>query len=347
MSKSLKNYFRRLAEGYERGPLVYLLLPLLVLGENAFRVVTSISRGLYEKKIAKRTKLPYPVISIGNLTWGGTGKTPLVEYVARKIGARNKTPLILTRGYSHDEVEQFKHHVPEALIGVGKERLKVAHEVAKDKKIDVAILDDGLQHWPIARELEIITINALNPFGNKNLIPRGILREPLSILSRAEIVVISHANLVKADELSGLREIILKHAPNAQIVETYLEPLFFFRARKRARVTMDRLMNQRVTTFSGVGVPKSFQLLLSRSQIRPVRNFEFTDHHKFSEKELNEIKSVSESASVDEIVTTEKDFYRDPELISKVLNPLVLATKLRVKSGEDALLEKIFRLTRI
>ncbi len=340
----MKNYFRRLAQGYENGKLSSMLYPVLDFSSCVYGQAVASLRNLHEKKVLRRTKLPFPVISIGNLTWGGTGKTPFVEYLVRKISESQRAALILTRGYGNDEVEQFKTHLPNVLLGVGKNRTQVAQEVAKKNRVDVAVLDDGLQHWALERDLEIITVNALNPFGNGKLLPRGILREPVHILKRAAIVVISHANLISAKELESLKSLIKEKAPDASILETYLEPLFFYRARKRARVPVTRLQNQRVATFSGVGTPRSFQLVLSRLQIRPIRNFEFPDHHVFSEQELREVKDVSDAAAAQEIVTTEKDFYRCPDLITEILNPLVLAARLRISSGEEILRDRLSRL---
>jgi tetraacyldisaccharide 4'-kinase len=337
----MRNYFRRVAEGYEKGFFSRLLFPFLDFAASIYGAVTSASRSSKEKN---QTKLPFPVLSVGNLTWGGTGKTPFVEFLARKISEQQRTPLILTRGYSQDEVEQFKFHLPNILIGVGKNRAQIAGELAKQHRIDAAILDDGFQHSQIHRDLDIVMVNALNPFGNGKLIPRGILREPLSALTRAEVIVLSHANLVNAKDLEAVKEILQKQAPKAVIAEAYLEPLFFYRAKKRVRVALNRLENQRVTTFSAVGAPRTFQMLLSRLQIKPIRNFEFTDHHVYSARELMEIKHVSDSASAQEIITTEKDYYRCPDLISETLNPLILATRLHLSSGEEALNQKISKL---
>jgi tetraacyldisaccharide 4'-kinase len=341
MSKSTRNYFRRLAEGYEDDALSRSLFPFLEAASALYGSAVNINRSLYKSGVLKRKKLPFPVISVGNLTWGGTGKTPLVEFLARRLGERNHSVLVLTRGYGADESEQFKQHLPKAVIGVGKDRYQVAHDLSKKHQIGVAILDDGLQHWPIERDLEIITVNALNPFGNGKIIPRGILREPLTALSRANMVVISHANLVPSKDLEALKTEIRKHAPSVMIIDTQLEPLFFYRAKKRARVPLEKLEKQKVATFSGVGAPRSFQLLLSRLKMKPIRNFEFSDHHRFSEKELHEIKEVSQSASVTEIITTEKDYYRCQDKISEIVNPLILATRLRVSSGEGLLMQKI------
>ncbi len=344
MLNSMKSYFRRLAEGYENGLVSSLLFPVLGASEKVYGGAVGATRFLYEKKVLRRTRLPFPVVSVGNLTWGGTGKTPFVEYLARKIGEQNKTPLILTRGYSHDEIEQFRRHLPRAIVGVGKHRGRVAKNLAKQHPIDLAILDDGFQHWPLERNFEIVMVNALNPFGNGRVLPRGILREPRTVLRKAHLVAISHSNLITSQDLTALKEEIRKAAPEAIVIETYLEPLFFYRARKGARVSLDRLQKQRVTTFSAVGSPRSFQLLLAKHQIKAVRNFEFTDHHAYSRPELEEIKEVSHAAAVDEVVTTEKDFYRSSQMISDLLNPLVLATRLRIASGEELLWNRIFQL---
>ena len=344
MLKPMKNYFRLLAQGHKNGILSRALQPVLEVAGGIYGGTVGCVRSLYEKKVFPSKRLPFPVVSIGNLTWGGTGKTPLVEYLARKISEQQRTPLILTRGYGKDEVEQMRHHLPRALFGVGRDRYQTAQSLAKNHKIDIAILDDGLQHWALSRDMEVITINAINPFGNGKLIPRGILREPVSILNKASVVVIAHVNLVAPDELERLRQVILKVAPKVEITESYLEPLFFYRAEKRSRVSLDRLARERVTTFSGVACPRSFQLLLAHHGVKPVRNFEFGDHHAFSEAELKEIKEVSDAASAGEIVTTEKDFYRAPERITRVLNPLVLAARLRIKSGDEALSRRILPL---
>lgn len=344
MSTNMRTYFRLLAEDRQKGFLACLLRPFLAVASWIYGLAVGTLAFLYSKKILPRKRLPFSVISVGNLAWGGTGKTPLVEYLARKVSERHRTPLILTRGYSHDEVEQMKHHLRGALIGVGKNRWQVAQSMIKNHRINVAILDDGLQHWGIERDIEIVVVNALNPFGNEKLIPRGVLREPLSALKRSAIIVLSHVNLVKADEMAKLRKRLQTLAPKAFLVESYLEPLFFYRANRKVRVPVERMHNKRVSTFSGVGTPRSFQLLLASHLIKPVRNFEFEDHHVYLENELKEIKRVSDSASVDEIVTTEKDFYRSSNLIASTLNPLILATRLRISAGEEVLTDRLFRL---
>ncbi len=342
---SVKNYFRLLAEDKQNDATSGVLSALLNLAAWGYGLGVRTVRWLYENKVLARKRLPYPVISVGNLTWGGSGKTPFVEYLARKIGTHRRVPLVLTRGYSHDEVLELQHHLPAAVIGAGKNRAKAAERVKKEKRhVDIALLDDGLQHQALERDVDIVVVNSLNPFGNGKLIPRGILREPLAVLNRAAIIVLTHVNLVSPEDLKALKEKIRVFAPQAQLVETFMEVLFLYRAKTRVRTPLEKMAGKRVATFAAVGTPRSFQLVLQRFHLKTVRNFEFLDHHEYLQEELLKIKEVAQSAGAEEILTTEKDFYRSRELITNTLNPLVLAARLRVVSGEEILTDRLFRL---
>jgi tetraacyldisaccharide 4'-kinase len=342
---SMKNYFRLLAEDKQHDAASKVLCVFLFLAAYGYGLGVRVFRWLYEHKVLPRKRLPYPVISVGNLTWGGTGKTPFVEYLARKIGIHRRVPLVLTRGYSHDEALELQNHLPAAIIGVGKDRSKVAERVRQEKRhVDIAILDDGLQHQALERDVDIVVVNSLNPFGNGQLIPRGILREPLSVLRRAAIIVLTHVNLVSPEEIKKLKEKLAALAPKAQVVETVMEVLFLYRAKTRVRMAVEKMAGHRVSTFAAVGTPRSFQLVLQRFQLKTIRNFEFLDHHEYTKEELLKIKEVSQSAGAEEIITTEKDFYRSRALITEVLNPMILAARLRVVSGDEILTDRLFRL---
>lgn len=321
-----------------------ILAPFLAVGGIFYRRGYESQRDKFLKDPTLRTRLAFPVVSVGNLTWGGTGKTPLVEAIVRKILSAKKVPLILTGGYSHDETEQMKSHLEGALVAPGKDRVLAAKEVLKDYHVDIGILDDGMQHWPVERDLEIVTINALNPFGNEKMIPQGILREPMTALERANIVVLMHVNFLKTQELRDLRKKISDLAPKAKLVQAYVEPLFFYRGRDHTRISIEKMRGKRIASFSGIGAPRSFQLVLQRSKVKPVRNFEYQDHYEFKKKDMEEIKRVSDLAEAEDIVTTEKDFYRCRKLLSETLDPLVLATRVQFLSGEDILEDHLMRL---
>lgn len=344
MLSKAKNYFRLLAEDKGKGPAAEFWYPILETASHFYARGVERRKAMYAKKKLKSNKLPFPVISVGNITWGGSGKTPFVEYLAWRINEAQKRALILTRGYSHDEVVQYREHLPYVLVGTGKNRYETAMAIREKHKIDLAILDDGFQHLAVERDLEILTINSLDPFGNGKLIPRGPLREPVENLKRAHLIVLTHVNLAKPEELENLKKQIGGIAPKVPVLETFLEPLFFYRGQKKQRIPIEKLENHKVTTFSGVGVPRSFQLLLAQRQIRPVRNFEYTDHYMFTKRDLEEVKYVSQAAASEDIITTEKDFYRAPEMIAKILNPLILATRLRIAAGEEILTDRLSRL---
>ncbi len=341
-----RNYFRLVAEGHpSAGRWAFALKPFLSAGSLFYRAGVSVHRSLYQVGMLKRHAFQLPVISVGNLVWGGAGKTPLVEHIARFYLNRAKTPLILARGYGEDESKELARKLPEARFGIGKDRFKAGGEALRSGPADVIILDDGFQHWRLHRNLDIVVINALNPFGNWSLIPHGILREPLAALKRASMIVLNDVNLKPRQELDRLKKTIREIAGGqAPFVEAYHEPLYFYRPYSRERLHPERLEGERVTSFSGIGTPRSFQMLLNHIGLKTARNFEFCDHHMYTEQELKEIRDMKESSGSEEIVTTEKDFFRCEELMNKIFRPLVLKVRLRFTSGEDVLARRLDEL---
>ena len=341
---SMKNYFRLLIEGKRRGPDAVLWKPVLGLASVGYGAAVGARRALYQTNICKPKKLPVPVVSIGNLSWGGVGKTPLTRYICRYFLAAKKNPLILTRGYGSDETREFQADLPQAVLGVGKNRSQVAEQILKSRPVDVAIMDDGFQHWQLHRDLDIVVMNVLNPFGNGGVIPRGILREPPAQLKRAHIIVFNDVNLVARKTFEEIRDRVKQLAPKAVLVEAQHEPLYFYWSKSKSRVDAGRLRGKRVTTFSGVGTPRSFQLLVAHLGLKAARNFEFCDHHPFTEKEIRSILEVQESSQSEFVVTTEKDLLRKEDLITQILNPLILKVELKVTFGEPVLHDRLRRL---
>ena len=341
---TLRNYFRLIAEDRSCGSLwVWFWKPVLKTASFIYSLGFFFHQKFYQAGLLKRKAFQQPVVSVGNITWGGTGKTPLVEYIARFYINRGNVPLILSRGYGQDETRAFAKQLPEARLAVGKDRCQAAQAALAQHTADVIILDDGFQHWRIKRDLDIVTINVLNPFGNFSLIPRGILRESLSSLKRAAVIVLTDVNLASRKELEGLKTRIRRYAPRGEFVEAYREALYFYRPGNRERIQPARLEGEHVTTFSGIGTPRSFQMLLNQIGLKTVRNFEFSDHHQFTERELSEILEAKEVSKSGEVVTTEKDFYRSEEAIRKILNPLVLKVRLHLTTGETLLHQYLAR----
>ena len=223
-----RTFFRLLAEdqpSVKRWSRV--LKPFLTFFSFFYRLGARIHRLLYKIGVLKQRALDRSVVSVGNLTWGGTGKTPLVEYVARFYIHRGKVPLILARGYGEDESKELAHKFPEAIFGIGKDRVEEAKKALSVRSADVIILDDGFQHWAVKRELDIVVINVLNPFGNYAFIPRGVLREPLESLERASLVILNDVNLTSRKIVEELKVKIQAVKPSIGFVEAYHQPLYF------------------------------------------------------------------------------------------------------------------------
>ncbi len=341
---TIKNYFRLMAEGRHKGPAVLIWKPILKIASLVYALITGIRHAFYRIGILRPKRLPIPVVSIGNISWGGVGKTPLTLFLTRFLIHEKKVPLVLTRGYGSDESREYATDVPEAVLGVGKSRSQVANNLLKSRKIDIAILDDGYQHQQLKRDLDIVVINALNPFGNRSLIPSGILREWPPALELANLIVFNDVNLIPRKSFEAIRDEVKKFAPKAEIVEAMREPLYFYRAKSKDKIDLAKLRGKRVTTFSGVGTPRSFQLLMNNLGVKTARNFEFGDHHPFTDKELKEIQEVRELSNSEYVVTTEKDFLRKEEKITQILDPLILKTTLRITIGEMVLKERIRKL---
>lgn len=341
---TLRNHIRLMIEGKDGKSSHFFWGAVLGLLSLFYKGAIRIRKMFYDVGLLKPKRLPIPVVSIGNVTWGGVGKTPLTICLSRFFLGEQKTPLILTRGYGSDETREFQAEVPQAVLGVGKDRCRVGSRLLKERSIHVALLDDGFQHWQLHRDLEIVVVSALNPFGNGKLIPAGILRESPASLKRADIIIFSDVNLIPRKGFDDLKSKVRSMAPRAELMEAQREPIFCYWARSKQRMELGRLRGKRATTFSGVGTPRSFQLLLSGLGVKTIRNFEFCDHHFFTEREIRNISEVKESSQSDFVVTTEKDFLRRDRMIADILNPLILKTTLRITVGDSILKDRLRKI---
>jgi tetraacyldisaccharide 4'-kinase len=288
-----------------------ILPPLSVL----YGAVTRTRLSLYRLGTFHSTMIASPVISVGNITTGGTGKTPLVEWVARTIAAEGKKVCILTRGYGRDNPERqvvvsdgttVMASPSEAgdepfllatnLLGVAAvisnaDRIEAANGAIKHLGTDCFVLDDGFQHLRLERDLNIVTIDATNPWGCGHLLPYGRLREPLSGLSRADCVVITRTD--QANNLAALRDEVLRHAGDVPI----------FQSQMRIKNDAETIPSP-VAAFCGVGNPRSFfrqiphEIVLEKT---------FPDHHRYSQAEIDSLIDAARRAGAQSLITTTKD----------------------------------------
>jgi tetraacyldisaccharide 4'-kinase len=316
--------------GYDRSIAARLLVAAFAPDSLLYWVGLKINRLAYDLGLLRTTRLTAPVISVGNLTAGGTGKTSAAAALAAATIARGKRPAILSRGYGRqrgrgcavvsdgarvladhltagDEPVLLASSVPGAAVLVGKDRRESGRRAIEDLHADVLILDDGFQYWRLEKDREIVLIDALAPFGTGLLFPAGILREPLSHLRRADEVWLTHTDLAGADRVNSVRA-RLQRCFNGPIMDTIHAPVELRPLDRAEPMSLAELQGKRVVAMSGIGNPLAFELTLRRlgAQVLPVR---FPDHHHYSPADRRAVERFAQRRQAI-IITTEKDAVR-------------------------------------
>jgi len=300
-----------------------IVLPPLSL---LYGAVTRTRLSLYRRGTFHTTKLDRPVISIGNITTGGTGKTPLVEYVARTLASQGKKVCILTRGYgrkdphlqvivsdgygvlaSPSEAGDEPYLLATKLTGLAAvissaDRIAAGHEAIKDFGTDCFVLDDGFQHLRLARDLNVVTIDATNPWGGGRLLPHGRLRESVEGMSRADCVVITRCDQVES--VDALRDEISQLTRGKPIFESQMR---LVRVSPLKNGGESLAPPARVAAFCAVGNPASFFNMLRRAGYEIAVERAFPDHHTYSQEEIDAITRTARDAGAEVLVTTAKD----------------------------------------
>ena len=311
-------------------------------------VLSSIYRGGLAVSQASYRMVPYSirkvsarVISIGNITWGGTGKTPLILGLAKELSSAGKKVVVLTRGYGKDEVAELKKKLPDVPVLVGRDRIKTANEAVRKFNAEIILLDDGFQHIRLHRDLDVVTINSTEPFGPGGLIPSGSLREPLENLSRADIFVLTKAD-IGSKNVHWIRQRLLSIKPDAVIFEAVHEPVQFMDFRKNRYAPLHEIKGRKVAVISGIGDPYSFEKTVENLGADILFAARFDDHHQYTEAEFSEFLHRCKEVGAKDIVTTEKDFHRLEQFFKKKrsndihnFNFLVLQIEFQVSDEED------------
>lgn len=282
----------------------------------------------------RRTSLMRPTISIGNVTWGGTGKTPLVIEIVNSFLMKGKNPAVLMRGYGNDEDKLFKKHFPEVSIVCDKNRKRAARSILEKKNIDVFLLDDAFQQWAVHSDVTIVTIDALNPWGNGHRIPAGPLRESLTSLRRADWVIVTNSAVVKKDKLQSIYNRCAQYIDKEKILKAEHKAVSFSRlGKKEEPLSLEAMRGKKVVLFSGIGNPESFEKTIQQCEVVIVEHMIYPDHHVFSNDEIKRIceKAVQYQA---QLVTTEKDAMRLEDFISEAFQPYVLTIKIDIGNYE-------------
>jgi tetraacyldisaccharide 4'-kinase len=301
---------------------------------------------LYDRGTHRVYRAKAPVVSVGNLTLGGTGKTPCVEYVARYFREQHRRVAILSRGYGaragrSDEALVLEDNLPDVPHLQGVDRVTLASRAVDEFASEVLILDDGFQHRRLARDLDLVLVDATDPWGEGFLFPRGLLREPTVELRRASVVMLTRCNQVEASERGRLREAITRLAPKAPIVETSHRPIELIRT-DRAVAKLGRLMGQPVIAFCGIGNPMAFRQTLIDLGAKVIGWRAFPDHHRYSGKDVLELQAWASSQPADcQMVTTHKDIVKIRQSQWGTKELWAVRISLQIEKGEKELHQKL------
>jgi tetraacyldisaccharide 4'-kinase len=269
--------------------------------------------GLFlHRSLSRPQSPPLPAICIGNLTVGGTGKTPAVKYFARRLVARERLPAVLMRGYKGqalDEAREMRLALDDLGVPtlINSDRLASARQARQNGR-DVALLDDGFQHWRLARDLDIVLVDATQDFAGARLIPQGRFREHPAGLARAGVVIITRADAVPDTALAELRHLVTAFAPQATLAYARHRPLRLRRCSVlKEESGLEPLRGMRVLAACGVGNPRGFLKTLQTAGADIIEFAAYPDHHVYTPKDIATLQARAAAANAERIVVTAKD----------------------------------------
>ena len=352
-----------------RGKRAAIVRFLLFLLSKVFLVIVKLRRFLYDVRIMRDYTIGVQVIAIGNLTVGGTGKTPVVEKFARELKNQGRTVAILSRGYrskppplskrlldrlllrrdrtpprvvsdgksllldsetAGDEPYMLASNLKDVVVLVDKDRVKAGRYAIEKFGCDTLLLDDGFQYWKLAgRRRDIVLIDCQAPFGNEYLLPRGTLREPPSHLGRASTIFITKSD----GDTARLRARIAKHNDSASIIECIHHPLYFEDVFTGEQHGMNLIKGRRIASFSGIAQPESFEKSLKGQGAELVYSKRFADHHRFTQQEVLNAINRSKKKQAELIITTQKDAVRFPKIDRRDLPIYFMRVEIKILTG--------------
>ena len=269
----------------------------------------------YDHGLASVHRVEVPVISVGNLTLGGTGKTPLVAWIAQWFRDRDVPVVVISRGYNapagvpNDEARELAAKLPGVPHVQQPDRVDAAARALREFPCRAIILDDAFQHRRIGRDLDIVLLDALEPFGFGHVFPRGTLREPLEGLRRANLIALSRADMLDPSQREEIRRRVERLAPEAAWIEVRHAPRSLLSA-TGGRRPLESLQAQPVAAFCGVGNPAGFHHTLATCGYRLAGFREFPDHHAYTPQDLESLAVWASSLQATALLCTHKDLVK-------------------------------------
>lgn len=369
--ESLETFVLEVIFGERTGFAASVTRTSLLWLSKLFAGIVKLRRFLYNKRILRDYTLGIQVIAVGNLTVGGTGKTPVVEKFARALQDAGRKVAILSRGYrskppplrtrllnrlllrsdttpprvvsdgksllldsetAGDEPYMLASNLKDVVVLVDKDRVKAGRYAIEKFGCDTLLLDDGFQYWKLAgRRRDIVLIDRQQPFGNEFMLPRGTLREPAGHLSRADTIFITKSDGHTAD----LRRRITLLNPDAGIIECVHHPMYLEDLFTGERVGLEFFKGRRVASLSGIAQPESFEQSLVKLGAELVYSKRHADHHRFKQQEVLNAINRGKKRQAECIITTQKDAVRFPKIDRRDLPIYFMRVEIRILSGAE------------
>jgi tetraacyldisaccharide 4'-kinase len=274
-----------------------------------------VRNALFDRGVKRSVRAAVPVVSVGNLTMGGTGKTPAVEYVARFFRERDRRVAVLSRGYGggggrNDEALVLEENLPDVPHLQGPDRAALAQTAVEELESDVLVLDDGFQHRRLRRDLDLVLVDATNPWGYGWVFPRGLLREPQRGLRRADVVLMTRCDQVSTAALAELRAEVGRLVPGKPIVESTHAPRRLVNSDGEEQ-TLDFVRGTSVAAVSGIGNPAAFTRTLTDLGATVVDHRIHPDHHAYTRADVDALRRWAGSLpAATPVLTTQKDLVK-------------------------------------
>ena len=335
--RSPRGWFERSWDG-QSGLPGRLMIGLLLPAEGLYRGAVALRNRCYDLDILPQSESAIPIISVGNLTVGGTGKTPVASWFIERLLAMGRHPALVTRGYGSDEVLLYGIRNPGVPVVVQKSKLEGVAQAVREGA-DVAVLDDGFQHRAAKRNVDVVLV-ATEQRAEDRFLPRGRLREPLSALARADAIVITR-KVATREQACALGRLAMDQAPKAVVGQIHLrEDVWTELEEEPGGETCDRPPAGDLLAVSSIAEPAGFHEMVRSGASGVVECMAFPDHHPFSS---HDVRRIAERAGTRPVVTTEKDAVKLKTFSQRLPRTYVLRLRVAWDFGQDAVMELIVR----
>ena len=369
----LEQYFIDIIKEKRHSFLASLVTGALFLASRVYRNIVQLRLWMYEKRVIRNRAIGCLVVSIGNLTCGGTGKTPVVEIFAKTLSRKGRRVAVLSRGYrsqdrsfaaklrerfaskrnevpprvvsdgtnlllnsmnAGDEPYMLASNLKDVVVLVDKDRVKSGLHAISEFGTDTLILDDGFQYLNLKAHINIMLVDSTSPFDNHHVLPRGLLREPVKNIRRADYIFLTKSD--GSPRLRHLKKFIHAHNNRAEIIECCHKPRYIEDVFDRGRrEPLSALQGRRIASISAIANPASFNEFLAQNGAEIVLERHYADHHRYTQQEMIDFVNDAKNAGAGLIMTTEKDAVRMPRLDRRDIPVCFLRIEIDILSGKE------------